>query len=147
MSDLLLSLIKKEPQWANRSRRSLQKSDCEQIALALKKERQKWFARNSSKLLSENEQFAWKKMYFSYVLDSFSPFLCQKSELLPSLRAQLLFFFTSQSLFRCFVLSITKNEWFARKTDDRISNPALSLVKGFRLMLLSLQALSSANSA
>ena len=98
MSNLILSILKKERPWANRSRQSLQNRDREQIALVdpykratvsesivsiFTKERCQWLACDSSESLSKNAWFAC----FPYIFDSFPHLLCQKSKLLPSLFA------------------------------------------------------------
>ena len=58
MSESLSSLFKKERPWANRSCCSLQKSNVSKsLSLLFNKEQHEWLARDSSKLLTKNEQF------------------------------------------------------------------------------------------
>ena len=73
-----------------------------------------------------------QKTIDSYVFDSFPPFLCQKIESLPSifdLFKRLTWSIRSCQSFsrlnRSIDLSITKDDRFDQKTDDRISNPDL----------------------
>ena len=62
MNKSILSLFKKEQLWANRSRCSLQRSDCERIALDIfKKEQSQWFKR----IVLEKRAISYKNMYFS----------------------------------------------------------------------------------
>ena len=92
MSGSISSLFKKERPWGNRSCRSLQKSNREQIALDFfKKERRQWFACDSSESLSKTSDSLEKKLFFECFWQ-FSPFVCQKSESFPLLFAQPLFF-------------------------------------------------------
>ena len=123
------TLFKKERQWANCSRCSLQKSDRE------------WVAVYKRATLSESLLILWKNLYILYVFHCFSLFMPNR-ELLPSLFALWLFtkewpwvicsrcslhksnasdllFFKSTLLFRS-----QKNEQFARKTKEGIPNPA-----------------------
>ena len=79
----------------NLSCRSLQKSDHERIALDFfKKDRPQRFACDSGKSLSKNDRFARKNVFFKWLLQFFtvSPLFMLKSESLPSLFAQLLFY-------------------------------------------------------
>ena len=58
MSESLSSLFKKERPWANHSCCSLQKSNVSKsLSLLFNKEQHEWLARDSSKLLTKNEQF------------------------------------------------------------------------------------------
>ena len=151
MSDSILSIFNKVQTWANRSRHSLKKSDRERIVLvdllkiATVSESLSIYFRKSdisdSLMIRENHS---QKNVFLVCFWLFSPFLCQKSESLMSI-------FTKEQPWadrsrRCFKKSdgsdsirwifkkdrrenshfsrkITKNERFARKTDDRIPNP------------------------
>ena len=74
LNDSLPLLFTKERTWAIRSDCSWQKSKCEQIALDFYwKERRQWFARDLSKLLSKNKQFA-RKTHIFYVLTAYYSF-------------------------------------------------------------------------
>ena len=89
MSDLLLSLFKKEQPWANRSCCSLQKSNREQIALVALLKRATWVIRSWSALsLSKNKQFSGNNWYFLPLIWQFFPafpLVIRKRKLLPSL--------------------------------------------------------------
>ena len=142
---LFLSSLKiahiKEHLWAIRSRRSLKKSDCEQIALDFFKKCKV----SNSLVIWENRSKQWvicsKKHIFCMFLTVFSPlFYAQKwiapialrsvtlykrataSDSLPSLMTKerwgLLALFHEP-----IALSLTKNKQFAWKTDEQISNP------------------------
>ena len=143
MRDLLSSVFNKRCAWANRSRRSLKKSDNEQIALVALYKR----ATVSESLFTKERPwvnrswFSGKNLYILYIFHCFSIFMPNR-ELLPSLFALWLFtkewpwvicsrcslhksnasdllFFKSTLLFRS-----QKNEQFARKTKEGIPNPA-----------------------
>ena len=156
MSDSLWLLYKKERPganrshhfvkewlWGNGSHRSLEKSDCEQIALDFfKKEGCQWFACDSSKLLSKDSDLLKKNMFF-YVFYSFSLhfllFISWRERIAPvafdkraTMSESLQSLFTKErpwaiALFHKRInLLLIKNEWFARKTDEWIPNPAVS---------------------
>ena len=107
MSELFSSLFTKEQPWANRSRCSFKKKDCEPIVLvALKK-------RATSVIHLWFKQIAFKKwaictrLYFSYVSWQFFsafPLFMPKSESLLSLFAQPLFFKEQQECFALIAL-------------------------------------------
>ena len=92
MSDLLSSVFNKRCAWANRSRRSLKKSDNEQIALVALYKR----ATVSESLFTKERPwvnrswFSEKNLYILYVFHCFSLFMPNR-ELLPSLFALWLF--------------------------------------------------------
>ena len=98
MSESLSSLLTKERPGAICSGHSCQKIYRERIALnfVFKKTRQ-WFVHDSSESLEKNERFAQRKRSFRRFLTF--------SRLNPS-----------------FTFLLTKNERFARKTDERIPN-------------------------
>ena len=74
MNKWILSLFRKERPWVNSSCCSLQRSDCEKIALDFyKKEQCQWFTCDLSELLSKRA-ICLKKTYFLFVFDSFPPF-------------------------------------------------------------------------
>ena len=92
MSDLLSSVFNKRCAWANRSRRSLKKSDSEQIALVALYKR----ATVSESLFTKERPwvnrswFSGKNLYILYIFHCFSIFMPNR-ELLPSLFALWLF--------------------------------------------------------
>ena len=79
-------------------------------------------------LLSKNEPFARKNMYFSPCFWKFfiaSPFYAQERIAPIALykrATEVIRSFPRANRF--FALSLTKNEWFAQKTKERIPNPA-----------------------
>ena len=96
----------KEWLWAIRSRRSLKKSNREQIAL------KKW-------------AICSKKTYFLNVFDSFPHFYAQAQIAPVANDKRALGAICSFSLANgTFTLLLTKKEWFNQKTDKRILNPA-----------------------
>ena len=141
---LFLSSLKiahiKEHLWAIRSRRSLKKSDCKQIALDFFKKCEV----SNSLVIWANRSKQWvicSKKHIFVCFWQFSPLFMPKSDLLTLLFAQSLFtkerprairslpsrqksdggywlFFTSQLLFRS-----QKTSNLFGKTDEQISNP------------------------
>ena len=121
--DSLSIIFTKEQPWANRSHRSLQKSQVSESLLSLfKKKRCECFAHHWIESLAKNERFPWKTRMYLTVFPLFMP----KSESLPLLFSHSLFFKEPHEWFALvalFSLFCSQKNWrFAGKTKERIPN-------------------------
>ena len=132
MGNLLSVFFKKSP-WANRSYRSLKKSNCEQSALSTiyKRVMRGNYSRNSLKKSDLSDAiviqwFAPKKLYFSPFFWQFFttfPLFMPKSKSLLSLFAMSLFFKERWEQFALFHKRIAISLFCSQKTSDSLKKP------------------------